>query len=163
MANEKYAFLIAIDDTDIAGPIVQLIKGVGSVLDLIEGRDQETAGNESWFNRYVLKPSLLPVGTPEIRCMCRIAWNTNVPKVLQNQIDSSPGFWAFLEMGASGGPYTRARMFEILRGISESTDVCSHHWDIAPGDNLTGDLLAHFTAFPWWLNQQQQQLAKVTK
>lgn len=138
----SYAFLLTIDNGDSRGNVVQTIRGAGSLLDLVEGRDAEVIGSETIYNRYVLKPSLLPGGTPEITCVAWVGINVGVPAVVRNEYSQNTALWRTIEFG--GGTFTRAWMQREINNnaiYSGST----HGWQIIPGDVLTGgSLLAHF-------------------
>lgn len=139
----KYGFLLTIDASDNRGDVVKTIRGTGSLLDLIEGRDQEGPVGDTWFNRYVLKPSLLPAGTPELPTIGWVAINKGVPAVVRNEYSQNSTFWKTVERGTSSAPLTRAELQTYLRNLA-AQDSVTHYWQIIPGDALTGDLLAHF-------------------
>jgi hypothetical protein len=139
----KYAFLLTIDSTDSRQNVIGTIRGNGSLLDLIEGRDPETAGNETWFNRYVLKPSLLPVGTPEIPTIAFVGINAGVPAVVRNEYSQNTAFWRTVEFRGYTPAATRQFMQDYLKNLAWQ-DGATHYWHIVPGDSLSGDLPAHF-------------------
>lgn len=143
MAYVKYGFLITIDSTDKRGDVVGTIRGNGSILDLVEGRDPETDGTDTWYNRYVLKPSLLPPGTPEIPCQARVGINAGVPAVVRNEYSQNSTLWYTMQFSGYNPPATRAYMQQRLRQEAGYSGV-THIWEIVPGDVLTGDLLSHF-------------------
>lgn len=137
-----YCFLVTIDNTDNRGAVVQTIKGSGSLLDLVEGRDPEPS-DPTIFNRYVLKPSLLPAGTSEIPCMAWAGINVGVPAVVRNEYSQNSTLWRTVEFG--GGTFSRAQMqARVLQFAKESG--CDRAWVIVPGNALTGDLVSHFVA-----------------
>lgn len=138
-----YCFLITIDNSDNRGQVVQLIRGSGSLLDLVEGRDPEIIDGETTFNRYVLKPSLLPAGTPEITAAAWVGINTGVPAVVRNEYSQNSVLWRTVEFG--GGAFTRAQMQARILQLARENG-CSHGWVLVPGDSLGGDLLSHFVA-----------------
>lgn len=139
----KYAFLITIDSTDSRQNVIGTIRGNGSLLDLIEGRDQETSGSDSWFNRYVLKPSLLPAGTPEIPAIGMVGINRATPAVVRNEFSQNSTFWTGTIDFQSTPGTTREFMQQRLRQDAGFLGV-THYWQIVPGDSLSGDLLSHF-------------------
>lgn len=148
----KMCMLVTIDAADNRANVVKTIKGNNSLLDLIEGRDPETAGTETWFNRYILKPSLLPVGTPEIPVEAGVGINATVPAVVRNEYSQDIVLWWTVEFG--GGTFDRAYMQNYLRNHAKINRGCSHYWQIVPGDTLTvsaagqaGDLLSKFVSF----------------
>lgn len=145
-----YGFLVTVNDTDSRNNVIRTIRGTNSILDLIEGRDQETAGQESWFNRFVLKPSLLPVGTPEISIIAGMGIGATVPAVVRNEINDNRVFWWTLEFAASLS-LTRQQMQLRMTTEARISRAITHAWTIIPGDTLTvaaagqpGDLLSKF-------------------
>ena len=138
-----YGFLLTIDTTDSRNDVVQTIRGNGSMLDLIEGRDEETSGGDTWFNRYVLKPSLLPPGTPEINAIGLIGINRATPGVVKNEFSQNTAFWSGGFDFQSTPQTTRAYMQQRLRQLAGELGV-THIWEIVPGDDLSGDLLSRF-------------------
>lgn len=152
-ATDRYCFLATIDDVDKRGDVVGMVRGNGSIGDLIEGRDPETAGNETWFNRYVLKPSLLPAGSPEVRAFGGMGINTNVPNIIRREIDDLRLFWWSIEPGTNP-LYTRAQLQVVMISNARNNN-CTHYWQIVPGDVLTvaaagqaGDLVSKFLPIP---------------
>jgi hypothetical protein len=141
MPNPTHAFLITIDNSDSRGQVVQLIKGSGSVLDKIEGTDQEDIQGEVIFNRYILKPSLLPVGTPEITARGWCGINVGVPAVVRNEFSNNTAFWRSAEF--NGGTFDRTFMQARIRQWAKEEGI-THVWVLIPGDSLTGDLLSKF-------------------
>lgn len=139
----KYAFLITIDSTDSRNAVIGTIRGNGSLLDLIEGRDQETAGTDTWFNRYVLKPALLPIGTQELPTIAFVGINQGVPAVVRNEYSQNSTFWRTVEFRGYTPAVGRQFMQDYLR-IWAAQNSVTHYWQIVPGDNLGGDLLSHF-------------------
>lgn len=146
-------FLITIDDTDSRNAVIGTIRGTGSVFDLIEGRDAEPGVNPPLFNRYVLKPSLLPVGTPEVTVHAGVMLNSDVPAVVRNEYSQDTVLWWTIDLGVGINP-TRAEMQQRLRNEAHTNRGCTHYWEIIPGQSLSvaaagqpGDLLSKFTAF----------------
>lgn len=149
----RACFLITIDDTDSRNAVIGTIRGSGSVLDLIEGRDPEPGVNPPLYNRYVLKPSLLPAGTPEIEVHGGVMIGATVPAVVRNEYSQDTVLWWTIEIGA-GIPLTRAEMQARMRQEAFVERHCTHYWQIIPGQSLSvaaagqpGDLLSKFTAF----------------
>jgi hypothetical protein len=138
-----YALIITIDNADARNAVIGTIRGSGSVLDLIEGRDQEPGTNPPIYNRYVLKPSLLPNGTPEIPAVGWVGLNTGVPAVVRNEYSQNSAFWRTVEFGSVS--YDRAQMLIRMRQLAVENGA-THAWEIIPGQSLTGDLLSKFTA-----------------
>lgn len=146
-------FLITINDTDSRQAVVGTIRGTGSVFDLIEGRDAEPGVNPPLFNRYVLKPSLLPAGTPEITVHAGVMIGATVPAVVRNEYSQDTVLWWTIEIGA-GITLTRAEMQARMRSEAFTNRGCTHYWEIIPGQSLavaaagqSGDLLSKFIAF----------------
>jgi len=139
MAGLKYVFLVTIDSTDNQGAVIQTIRGSGSLLDLVEGRDPEPS-DPTIFNRYVLKPSL--VGGAEIPCLGWVGINKDVPAVVRNEYSQNATLWRTVEFGLQN--FTRPYMQNYLATLA-ATQSATHGWHIIPGDNLTsGDLLSKF-------------------
>jgi hypothetical protein len=149
----RYAFIVTIDNTDNRADVVKTIKGNNSILDLVEGRDAEVIGTETVFNRYVLKPSLLPAGSAEIDAVAWVGINSGVPAVVRNEYSQNTTLWRTIEFGTVN-TFTRAQMQAILlRNVWDNGIV--KYWPIIPGDTLTvpaagqaGDLLSKFVAVP---------------
>ncbi len=139
----KYAFLLTIDSTDSRNNVIGTIRGNGSLLDLIEGRDQESSGGDTWFNRFVLDPSLLPPGTPELNAVAFVGINAGVPAVVRNEYSQNTALWRTVEFRGYTPPATRQFMQDYLRNLAGFEGV-THYWQIVPGDDLGGDLLSHF-------------------
>jgi hypothetical protein len=140
----KYAFLLTIDNTDSRNNVIGTIRGNGSLLDLVEGRDQESSGGDTWFNRYVLKPSLLPAGTPEIAAVAFVGINAGVPAVVRNEYSQNSILWRTVEFRGYTPAVGRQFMQDYLRNLAHQNGA-THIWHIIPGDSLSGDLLSHFT------------------
>lgn len=145
--------LITIDETDSRNAVIGTIRGSGSVFDLIEGRDPEPGVNPPLYNRYILKPSLLPAGTPEIHVHGGVMLNSDVPAVVRNEYSQDTTLWWTLELGTGINP-TRAEMQARLRFEAQVNRLCTHYWEIVPGQSLAvaaagqpGDLLSKFIAF----------------
>lgn len=143
MPHPTHAFLITIDDADNRGQVVQLIKGSGSILDLVEGTDAEVVGSETIYNRYILKPSLLPVGTPQITARGWCGINVGVPAVVRNEYSQNSALWRTAEF--NGGTFTRAFMQARIRQWAAEEGI-TYVWVLIPGDSLVGDLLSKFVA-----------------
>lgn len=133
-------FTITIDSTDTRNDVIRTIRGAGSILDLVEGRDLDANGVPG---RYVLKPSLLPLGTAEIPCKAVVAINQNVPAVVRNEYSNNAALWMTLEFWNTVPTPTRTYMQQRLVQLAGEQGA-SHYWPIIPGDALTGDLLSHF-------------------
>lgn len=138
----KYVFLLTIDSGDSRNNVIGTIRGNGSLLDLIEGRDPETSGSETWFNRYVLKPSLI-AGAPEIPTEAWVGINAGVPAVVRNEYSQNTAFWRTVEFRGYSPAATRAFMQASLRRFAAENGA-THIWEIVPGEALTGDLISHF-------------------
>jgi hypothetical protein len=140
----KYAFLVTIDEADSRADVIKTIRGANSILDLVEGRDPEPS-DPSIFNRWVLKPSLLPAGTPEIPACGWVALNTNTPAVVRNEYSQNSTFWrTYTSTFDRGTMQARIRQFSMESGATDG-------WVIIPGDSLNvaaagqaGDLLSKF-------------------
>lgn len=141
MPNPTHAFLITVDNNDSRGQVVQLIKGSGSILDKVEGRDQEDIQGEVIFNRWVLKPSLLPGGTPELTARAWMGLNVGVPAVVRNEYSQNTALWRTAEF--NGGTFDRAFMQARIKQWAKEEGI-THYWQLIPGDSLTGDLLSKF-------------------
>lgn len=135
--------MITIDNADARGQVVQLIKGAGSVLDLVEGVDAEVIGSETIFNRWRLKQSLLPAGTPEITARAWMGLNVGVPAVVRNEYSQNSTLWRTAEF--NGGTFDRAYMQARIKQYAREEGI-THYWQITPGQSLTGDLLSKFVA-----------------
>lgn len=151
-ATDRYCFLATIDDVDKRGDVVGMVRGNGSIGDLIVGRDPEPS-DPSIFNRYVLKPSLLPAGSPEVQAFGGMGINTAVPTIIRREIDDLRFFWWSIEPGTNP-LYTRPQLQALMLSEARISRGCTHYWQIVPGDLLTvaaagqaGDLLSKFTAF----------------
>ena len=127
----KYAFLVTIDSGDSRNNVIGTIRGNGSILDLVEGRDQEGSGGDTWFNRYVLKPSLIP-GAPEIEAKGYVGINSGVPAVVRNEYSQNTVFWRTVEFRGSVPVVDRAFMQDYLRNMA-NFDGVTHIWHIVPG------------------------------
>ena len=138
----KYGILLTIDSTDSRNAVVGTIRGNGSLLDLVEGRDPEPT-DPSIFNRYVLKPSLLPAGTPEIPAGAYVGINAGVPAVVRNEYSQNTALWRTVEFRGYTPAVDRAFMQNYLRDMA-GFDGVTHIWEIIPGQSLGGDLLSHF-------------------
>lgn len=150
----KCCFLITMDDTDSRNNVISVIRGAGSVFDHVEGRDAEPGVNPTLYNRYVLKPSLLPVGTPELSIEGGVMINADVPAVVRNEFSQDTTLWWSLQIGAGQNP-TRAEMQGRLKLQAYVNHNCTHYWMITPGDSLVvaaagqpGDLLSKFLPLP---------------
>ena len=143
-----YAMIVTIISADKRGDVVGTIRGAGSILDLVEGRDPEPS-DPTIFNRYVLKPSLLPVGTPEIPCVAFVGINADVPAVVRNEYSQNSALWRTVEFNGYNPPIDRAFMQNYLKNLAVQNS-CDHGWQIIPGDTLTGitNLLTKFVAIP---------------
>lgn len=138
-----YAFLITVDNTDSRGNVVQLIKGSGSILDLVDGADPEVVGNETIFNSYRLKQSLLPAGTPPIKARAWMGINTGVPAVVRNEYSQNVALWRTYEFNNNGASTTRAFLQARILQLARE-EGCTHYWQLIPGQSLAGDLLSKF-------------------
>jgi hypothetical protein len=154
IATDKACLLITMDDTDSRNAVVGTIRGNGSVYDVIEGRDEVPGQNPPLYNRYVLKPSLLPVGHPEIRVEGGVMVNADVPAVVKNEYSQDTTLWWSILIGGGQNP-TRAEMQARLRAEAYVNRNCTHYWQIVPGDSLTvaaagqpGDLVSKFLPLP---------------
>lgn len=151
---DRYCFLITIDDTDSRNNVVGTIRGAGSVFSLIVGRNQEPGSNPPIYNKYILDPTLLPVGTPELEVQGGVMINSDVPAVVRNEYSQDTVLWWTIELGVGINP-TRAEMQARLRDEARRNRLCTHYWEIIPGASLTvpddptapGNLLSKFTAF----------------
>jgi hypothetical protein len=137
-----YAFLLTIDDGDRRNDVIATIRGAGSLLELVEGRDVEPT-DPTVFNRYVLKPSLLPVGTPETPALAFVGINAGVPAVVRNEYSQNTIFWRTVEFRGYTPTATRQFMQDQLERFASEAGA-SHIWHIVPGDSLGGNLLSHF-------------------
>lgn len=138
-----YAFLITVDSTDARNQVVQLIKGNNSILDLVEGAGAYQAGDppETIYEYFILKPSLLPAGTPQIKARAWMALNAGVPAVVKNEYSQNSALWRTIDF--NGIAVTRD--FMNLRIRQEAGfEGCTHVWVLRPGDSLAGDLLSKF-------------------
>jgi hypothetical protein len=140
MPGPTHAIIVTVDNTDSRGQVVQLIKGAGSILDFFEGRDPEPS-DPTVFNRWVLKPSLLPNGTPEITGRAWMGLNTGVPAVVRNEYSQNTTLWRTIDF--NGGAFTRDFMLFRLKQEAGFEGV-THFWHVIPGQSLAGDLLSKF-------------------
>lgn len=153
IASDRACILVTIDDTDSRNNVIRTIRGAGSILDLVEGRDPEPS-DPSIFNRYVLKPSLLPAGHPEITVQGGVMINADVPAVVRNEYSQDTALWWTIAIGTGQNP-TRAEMQQRLRNEAYINRLCTQYWQVVPGDTLTvaaagqpGDLLSKFQPLP---------------
>jgi hypothetical protein len=138
----KYAFLLTIDSGDSRNSVIGTIRGNGSVLDLVEGRDQEGTGGDIVFNRYVLKPSLV-TGGAEIPAEAWVGINAGVPAVVRNEYSQNSTLWRTVEFRGYTPAVDRTYMQARLRQFAAESGA-THIWEIIPGQSLAGDLLSHF-------------------
>jgi hypothetical protein len=150
----KACVLITIDDTDARNAVIGTIRGTGSVYDVIEGIDPEPGVNPPLYNRWRLKQSLLPVGTPQILVEGGVMLNSDVPAVVRNEYSQDTTLWWTVEIGTGQNP-TRAEMQQRLRQEAYINRNCTHYWQIVPGDSFSvaaagqpGDLLSKFLPLP---------------
>ncbi len=150
----RYCFLLTIDSSDSRANVIKTIRGNGSLLDLIQGVDPEPS-DPSIFNRYILKPSLLPVGTPELAVQGGVGINSSVPAVVRNEYSQDTALWWTLEFFGITPTLTRAQMQTRMINEAYINRLCTHYWQIVPGDSLTvsaagqaGDLLSKFVLLP---------------
>jgi hypothetical protein len=133
----RYVFLITTDGANIVNPPWRQ-----SVLAFAEGRDEETAAGETWFNSYVL------LGT-EDPCRALVAINTNVPPAVRSLLAQDSAFWQLIEFG--GEIKTVPEMLTRLIQWAGQLGF-THYWHIEAGQQLPAltlpDLLAMFQPVP---------------
>jgi hypothetical protein len=134
MAFAKHAFLITIDNSDNRGAVVSLIRGAGSVFDLIEERDVTVIGGENVVGRYVLKPSLCPLNDPEYDMQAWVGINAGVPAVVRNEYSQNTILWRTIEFG--NVTLTRAQMIAQTK-LQMIALGLQFAWELKPGDSLT--------------------------
>lgn len=132
----KYAFLVTIDSGDSRNNVIGTIRGNGSLLDLVAGRDQETSGGDTWFNRYVLNPALIPAGTPEINVVAYVGINAGVAAVVRNEYSQNTALWRTVEFRGQTPVATRSFMQDYLENLA-GFDSVTHVWHIVPGDDMS--------------------------